>query len=99
MFHQQFFVYQLPSEHKLKWKITEGSAWSKFEALFLLNVSHKYLFNVLHRRKEKAIRVYSMFHQQFLVYQLPSEHKLKWEITEGRAWSQFEALVLLKVSH
>jgi hypothetical protein len=38
-----------------------------------------------------------MFHQQFLVYQLPNENKPKQEITKGRAWSQFKALALFYV--
>jgi hypothetical protein len=93
MYHQNFLVYQLPNEVHPKREIKIGRTWSQFEAPYLLYVIEEYLFDVWLLRKDRAIKVCTMYNQHFLVYQLPNEVNPKREIKIGRTWSQLKLLI------
>ncbi len=95
--HQQFLVYLLLNEFHPEREITKGHILSQFETIDLLYVLQKNLLLVLPLGYNWAIGVWSMFHQQFLVYQFLNEFHPEREITKGHNWSQFEAIDLLYV--
>jgi hypothetical protein len=95
----EFPVNQLPNGLRPEHEITKRRIWSQFEAIHLLYMIYEYLFDVWLLRKDRAIKVCRVFHQHFLVYQLPNGVYPKRESIIGRTWSQFEALDLLYGLH
>ena len=99
MFLQQFRLYQFPNKIDPEREISNGRASSHVEPLDLLYVRHNFRVDVLPFPIATTIGTWSMFLQQFRLYQFPNKIDPEREISNGRASSHVEPLDLLYVRH